>query len=63
MVCACVVSAEFSPGVLCEAIFGAAFYLSGRLNPGYVYPRLGAVWVLFIHCFADGSMDGWRDGC
>lgn len=44
-------SARFNP-----CFFGAAFYLSGRLNPSN--PRLGALWVLLIHDCADDSMDG-----
>lgn len=61
IVCVCTeypVPAQFSPCVSCEVIFGSAFHLSGRLIPGYLHPRLGALWVLFIHWPADGSLDG-----
>lgn len=40
-----------------EAIFSSGFYMSERLNPGYIYPMLGAQWALFIHCRVDGQMD------
>lgn len=63
----CLFLAQLSPCVSCEAIFGTVFYLSedfyvsGRLNPGHVYPRLGALWG-FVHSLVCRWFDGWIEG-